>query len=353
MSQVTTIGLDIAKSIFQVHGVDAAGQSVLRQRLSRSRVLEFFGKLPRCLVGLEACASSHYWARELIRLGHEVKLMPAQYVKPYVKRGKNDAADAEAICEAVARPTMRFVGVKTTEQQSIMMLHRVRRILMGQRTQLSNALRSHLAEFGIVSPIGREGLDRLLKIVADTDDRRVPAEARAPLEMLAAQLEGVKAKILENDRRIIASARATEVGRRLLEVPGIGPVLASAFVASVADPAIFKSGRDLAAWIGLVPRQNSSGGKERLGGITKAGNGYLRQMLMVGAMAVIRYAQRNSTRRPWLVQLMGRRPAKVAAIALANKTARTVWALMTSGERYRDPQAIQAAVSANGMETPD
>jgi transposase len=190
--------------------------------------------------------------------------------------------------------------------------------------------------------------------MADTDDGRVPAEARASLEMLAAQLEGVKARILENDRRIIASARATEVGRRLLEVPGIGPVLASAFVASVADPAIFKSGRDLAAWIGLVPRQNSSGGKERLGGITKAGNGYLRQMLMIGAMAVIRYAQRNSTRRrPWLVQLMGRRPRKVAAIALGNKTARTVWALMTSGERYRDPQAIQAAVSADGMETPD
>jgi len=182
--------------------------------------------------------------------------------------------------------------------------------------------------------------------VADTDDGRVPAEARAPLEMLAVQLEGVKAQILENDRRIIASARATEVGRRLLEVPGIGPVLASAFVASVADPAIFKSGRDLAAWIGLVPRQNSSGGKERLGGITKAGNGYLRQMLMVGAMAVIRYAQRNSARRPWLVQLMCRRPTKVAAIALANKTARTVWALMISGERYRDPPAMQAAVSA-------
>ena len=271
--------------------------------------------------------------------------MPAQYVKPYVKRGKNDAADAEAICEAVARPTMRFVGVKTTQQQNIMMLHRVRRILMRQRTQLWNALRSHLAEFGIVSPIDREGLDRLLKIVADTDDGHLPAEARVSLEMLAAQLEGVKAKILGNDRRIIASARATEVERRLLEVPGIGPVLASAFVARVENPAIL-TGRDLAAWIGLVPRENSSGGKESLGGITNAGNVYLRQMLMVGAMAVIRYAQRNSTRRPWLVQLMGGRPTKVAAIALANKTARTVWALTTSGERYRDPQTIQAAESA-------
>jgi transposase len=323
----------IAKSVFLVHGVDAAGHVVLRQKLSRSRVLAFFAKLPRCLVGIEACASSHYWARELITQGHEVKLMPAQYVKPYVKRGKNDAADAEAICEAVTRPTMRFVGVKTVEQQSIMMLHRVRLILMRQRTQLSNALRSHLAEFGIVSPIGREGLDRLLTIVADTDDGRVPAEARASLEMLVVQLEGVKTQILENDRRIIASARATEVGRRLLEVPGIGPVLASAFVASVADPAIFKSGRDLAAWIGLVPRQNSSGGKERLGASPKPAT-------------AICYAQRNSARRPWLVQLMCRRPTKVAAIALANKTARTVWALMVSGERYRDPQAIQAAVSA-------
>jgi transposase len=226
MKQVTTIGLDIAKSVFQVHGVDATGKVVLRKKLTRSRMLEFFGKLPKCLVGIEACASSHYWARELIALGHEVKLMPAQYVKPYVKRGKNDAADAEAICEAVTRPTMRFVGVKTPEQQSIMMLHRVRLILTHQRTQLSNALRSHLAEFGIVSPIGREGLDRLLAVVTDTDDRRVPVEARASLTMLAVQLEGVKVQILDNDRQIIASARATEVGRRLMDIPGVGPVLA-------------------------------------------------------------------------------------------------------------------------------
>ena len=346
MKQVTTIGLDIAKSVFQVHGVDTGGKVVIRQKLSRGRLLEFFGRLPRCLVGIEACASSHHWARELIALGHEVKLMPAQYVKPYVKRGKNDAADAEAICEAVTRPTMRFVGIKTPEQQSIMMLHRVRLILMRQRTQLSNALRSHLAEFGIVSPVGREGLDRLLAVVADPDNGRLPAEARASLEMLAVQLEGVKAQILANDRRIIASARATEVGRRLLEGPGIGPVLASAFVASVADPAIFGSGRDLAAWIGLVPRQNSSGGKERLSSITKAGNGYLRQILVAGAMAVIRHAQRHAERRPWLVQLLARRVKKVAAVALANKTARIVWALMSSGERYRDPKPVAPALTA-------
>jgi len=268
--------------------------------------------------------------------------MPAQYVKPYVKRGKNDAADAEAICEAVTRPTMRFVPVKTPEQQSVMMLHRVRLMLTRQRTQLSNSIRAHLSEFGIVAPIGRRGIDQLLAAVADAGDTRVPAEARLCLQMLAAQLGVVKVQILETDRRIRASARETELGRRLMEVPGVGPLLASAFIATVADPAAFKTGRDLAAWIGLVPKQNSSGGKERLGSITKAGNRYLRQMLVVGAMAVIRYAARCGTRLPWLVQLMQRRPAKVAAVALANKLARTIWALMTSGERYRAPAAAGA-----------
>ncbi len=339
MGNVTTIGLDLAKSVFQVHGVDGEGAVVVRQRLTRARMLKFFAKLPPCLIGIEACASSHFWARELIALGHDVKLMPAQYVKPYVKRGKNDAADAEAICEAVTRPTMRFVGIKSPEQQSAMMLHRVRLILSRQRTQLSNALRAHMAEFGIVAPVGRRGIDRLLDVIADTEDARISAEVRACLEMLAAQLRVVKAQILENDRRIMASARATEVGRRLMEIPGVGPLLASAFVATVADPAIFQSGRHLAAWIGLVPRQNSSGGKERLGSITKAGNRYLRQMLIVGAMAVIRHAERNGAKRPWLVQLLARRKAKVAAVALANKTARTIWAMMVSGERYREPLA--------------
>jgi len=264
--------------------------------------------------------------------------MPAQYVKPYVKRGKNDAADAEAICEAVTRPTMRFVGIKSPEQQSAMMLHRVRLILSRQRTQLSNALRAHLAEFGIVAPIGRNGIDQLVGVIADTADERVPIDARMCLEMLVAQLHIVKQQILENDRRIMASARETELGRRLMEIPGVGPLLASAIVATVPDPAIFRSGRNLAAWIGLVPRQNSSGGKERLGGITKAGHRYLRQMLIVGAMAVVRYAERNGTKRPWLVQLLARRKAKVAAVALANRNARMIWAMMASGERYREPQ---------------
>jgi len=338
MGNVTTIGLDLAKSVFQVHGVDADGAAVVRQRLTRGRVLKFFAKLPPCLIGIEACASSHYWARELIALGHDVKLMPAQYVKPYVKRGKNEAADAEAICEAVTRPTMRFVGIKSPEQQSAMMLHRVRLILNRQRTQLSNALRAHMAEFGIVAPIGRNGIEQLLSIIADTDDGRLPADAGGCLDLLVVQLRIVKAQILENDRRILASARETELGRRLMEIPGVGPLLASAVVAAVPNPTVFRSGRDLSAWIGLVPRQNSSGGKERLGTITKAGHGYLRQMLIVGAMAVIRYAERNGTKRPWLVQLLARRKAKVAAVALANKTARTIWAMMTSGERYREPQ---------------
>ncbi len=222
MGTVRVIGLDIAKNVFQVHGVDAEGAVVLRQRVARARMLKLFGKLSPCLVGIEACATSHYWARELVALGHEVKLMPAQYVKPYVKRGKNDAADAEAICEAVTRPTMRFVGIKSPEQQSAMMLHRVRLILSRQRTQLTNALRAHMAEFGIVVPIGRGGIDRLLEVIADPEDRRIPAEVRACLEMLVAQLTMVKAQILDTDRQILASARATELGRRLMEIPGVG-----------------------------------------------------------------------------------------------------------------------------------
>lgn len=336
MSEVTVIGLDLAKSVFQVHGVDAQGQVVLRRRLTRRQVLKLFEKLPACLVGMEACASSHHWARALTVLGHEVKLMPAQYVKPYVKRGKNDAADAEAICEAVTRPTMRFVGIKTPDQQAAMMLHKVRRILTRQRTQLANALRAHMAEFGITAAIGRGGLDRLLAIVADDRDTRIPADARVSLTMLAEQLAMVKQQILTNDRRIKAHARRSDVGRRLMAIPGIGPLLASAFVASVPDPGVFTKGRDLSAWIGLTPRQYSSGNAIRLGSISRAGNRYLREMLIVGAMAVIRYAKRGTARNPWLTELLARKPAKLAAVALANKNARTIWAMMTSGEQYRE-----------------
>lgn len=339
MNQVVTIGLDIAKSVFQLHGVDAEGAIVFRKRLTRARMRTFFERLPPCLVGMEACGSSHYWGRELSALGHDVRLIPPSYVKPYVKRQKNDAADAEAICEAVSRPNMRFVAIKSPEQQAIMIAHRTRSILTRQRTQLSNAIRGHMSEFGLVAPQGRMGLEMLAAIIADADDERLPLQARASLQMLIAQLRLVNEQILDSDRHIIASARSTDVGRRLMDIPGVGPVLASALVAAVADPESFRSGRDLAAWIGLVPRQNSSGGKERLGGITKQGDRYLRQLLVVGAVAVIRYAQRNGARRPWLVRLLARRTPKVAAVALANKNARMVWAIMTSGERYREPLA--------------
>jgi len=337
--QATTIGLDLAKSVFQAHGVDASGAVVLKRRLRRSQMLEFFAKHPGCLIGMEACASAHFWARELTRLGHTVRLIPPAYVKAYLKRQKNDAADAEAICEAVTRPSMRFVPVKSVEQQDIMVLHRTRSLLMRQRVQLSNAIRGHMGEFGVIAPIGRSGLEQLIAIAGDEGDARIPEAARACLLMLAGQLRMVNRQVLENDRRILKAARASDVGRRLMEVPGVGPVLASAFVASVPDPSSFKSGRNLAAWIGLVPRQNSSGGKERLGSITKQGDRYLRKMLVVGAVAVMRFAQRHGTRRRWLVNLMARRKPKVAAVALANKTARMIWAIMSSGSRYHEPVA--------------
>ena len=326
-----------AKSVFQVHGVDRAGQVVVRRRLRRSHVLKFFASLPPCVVGIEACATSHHWSRQLGALGHSVKLMPPSYVKPYVKRQKNDMADAEAICEAVLRPTMRFVQTKTPEQQSVLMLHRIRLMLVNQRTMLTNTIRAHMAEFGVVAPIGRRGVDDLLAVLSDIDDHRVPALARDCLIATAEQLLLVKKQILEMDRRITACHRSSEMSRRLAEIPGIGPLLATALVATVPDPRAFASARNFAAWIGLVPKQNSSGGKERLGGITKQGNRYLRSMLTIGALAVIRYAERHGMRRPWIVKLLVRRPAKVAAVALANKMARMAWAIMAKGERYREP----------------
>jgi len=342
MAEIVTIGLDIAKSVFQVHGVDAAGQVVVRRRLRRSHVLRFFAGLAPCMVGIEACATSHYWSRQLQALGHSVKLMPPSYVKPYVKRQKNDMADAEAICEAVVRPTMRFVETKTPEQQSVLMLHRIRLMLVGQRTMLSNTIRAHMAEFGIVAPIGRRGLDELLAVLSDLGDERVPALARDCLVAVAEQLMLVKAKILDMDRRITACHRSSDMSRRLAEIPGIGPLLATALVATVPDPRAFASARNFAAWIGLVPKQNSSGGKERLGGITKQGNRYLRSMLTVGALAVIRYAERHGTKRPWIMKLLARRPTKVAAVALANKMARMAWAIMARDDRYREPVLIAA-----------
>jgi transposase len=343
MHTITTIGLDIAKSVFQVHGIDAQGQMVIRRQLKRRYVLTFFQMLPPCLVGIEACASSHHWSRELKALGHTVRLMPPAYVKPYVKRQKNDATDAEAICEAVTRVNMRFVATKTPEQQSCLTLHRTRHLFIRQQTAVINVIRAHLAEFGIVAPVGRKGIEELLSVVADPADKRLPDIARMCLAALGAHLRRLKEQILEFDRTIMAWHRSDGASRRLDAIPGVGPMLATALVASVADPRVFRSGRNFSAWIGLVPKQHSSGGKDRLGSISKQGDRYLRSLFMAGALAVIRYAKiHGSKHRPWLTALLARRPTKVAAIALANKIARMVWAMMARGERYREPVALAA-----------
>jgi transposase len=343
MGEVITIGLDIAKSVFQVHGVDAEGVVVIRKRVSRSKLLELFADLPPCLVGIEACPTAHHWSRKLTVLGHSVRLMPPNYVKAYLKRSKNDANDAAAICEAVTRPSMRFVPTKSEQQQSALMLHRSRQLLVRQRTMLSNAIRGHLSELGIISAKGRNGTAQLLEIIANPEDDRVPAAARLSLNVLAGQYAAITIEIGKIEKHIHAWHRSCEESRRLEEIPGVGPIVATALVAEVGDWTAFSSGRSLAAWIGLVPRQHSTGGKERLGKISKQGNRHLRWLLVAGAMAVIRYARQNGTKRPWLARLMGRRPTKVAAVALANKIARMAWAMMVRGERFTEAKLLPAA----------
>ena len=341
--QATTIGIDIAKSVFQIHGVDATGKVVIQRQLRRGQVIEFFRRLPPCLVGIEACATAHHWARELAELGHTVKLMPPSYVKAYVRRQKNDAADAAAICEAVTRPSMRFVPVKSVEQQAALMLHRSRDLLVRQRTQLINALRAHLAEIGLVAATGVDGLKSHVEIVREAGETgRLSSAMRAALRVLVDQLASLQMQISRLEADIHAQHRASDASRRLETIPGIGVIGATAIAATVADASAFKSGREFAAWIGLVPRQNSTGGKQKLGSISKQGDRYLRRLLVVGATAVIRHAQTHPGKHPWLMTLLAKMPAKKAAVALANKMARIAWAILAKGGTYRAP-ALSAA----------
>lgn len=341
MSEIITIGLDLAKRVFQVHGVDSAGAVTLRRQLRRSEVAKFFSSLSRCVVGMEACASAHYWGRTLVKLGHDVRLIAASQVKPYVKRGrKNDAADAAAIAEAVTRPHMQFVPIKTEEAQAALMLHRTRRLLMTQRTMLANALRSHFAEYGIVEPEGQAGLARLAVLALDAPDTTLPEAAREALAMVAAHWRDTDAKIDALDREILRWHRGNADSLRVATIPGIGPLIASAIVATMGDPGRFKTGRDFAAWLGLVPSQNSTGGKTVLGPITKAGDRYLRSLLVVGATSAL--WRRRKEKGTWLAALMVRKTVRQVSIALANKMARMAWAILAKGGVYREPVALAA-----------
>jgi len=351
MRIITTIGLDLAKKVFHVHGVDAEGNVVVARRLRRKEVLAFLSNLTACLVGIEACGSAHYWAREIARLGHTVKLIPSRYVKPYVKRGKTDPGDAAAICEAVTRPTMSFVPIKGVEQQGLSMLHSARSQLIGQRTQLTNAVRGHLSEFGIVAERGLLGLAELAAIVRDESDKRLPVAARAALMVLVRQIDMISTEIDALDSTLRKENKASALGPRLETIPSVGPVIASALRARVTDAKLFENGRHLSAWIGIVPENNSTGGKLKQRGLSKKGDRYLRSLLVNGAMAVVRQAQKRPDKHPWVAKLLGRMSAKQAAIAIANKTARIAWVLMVHGGVYeaghRAPQyRAQACVAA-------
>jgi len=334
--QVHTIGVDIAKNVFQIHGVDAHEQVVLTRQLRRKQVIPFFDKLAPCLIGMEACATAHHWARELTKLGHTVRLIPPVYVKAYVKRSKNDAADAAAICEAVTRPSMRFVPIKSEEQQAALAVHRARVLLIRQRTRLMNALRAHMAELGIVAETGLEGLAQLVNIVAEArSSQLLPRAMVQALSALIDQIMSLNQQIRELDLCIREQHRASDVSKRLESIPGIGVIGATALAATVTDPSQFKSGRDLAAWIGLVPKQNSTGGKIKLGSITKQGDQYLRRLLVIGGTSIVKMARIFPWRYPWVVKLLEKKPAKVVAVAVANKLARIAWAIMSKGGTFR------------------
>jgi transposase len=338
MDKVSTIGLDIAKNVFQVHGVDGAGAVVIRRALRRSQVLAWFAKQPGCLVGIEACATAHYWGRELTKLGHQVRLIPPAYAKAYVRRNKNDAADAAAICEAVSRPAMRFVAIKTEPQQALAGLHRVRDLLLKQRTMLKNQLRGLMAEFGVVAATGRRGLNELLAVLSEAEDRRLPSPLREALVAVMETLRGLDRKLEEIDRQIVAAGREDMTCRHLVTAPGYGPILSSAMAALVTDPGAFNRAGDFAASLGLVPRQDGTGGKLRLGPISKRGNGYLRRLLVNGATSLIK--AQHVRRDPWIAKLLATKPRKLVAVALANKLARIGWALMTRREDFRARPAV-------------
>lgn len=332
MEDITTIGVDLAKSVFPLHGVATDGTVALRRQLRRSQVLAFFDRQSPCLIGMEACAGGHFWARELTKLGHEVRLMPPSYVKPYVKRGKTDAADAEAICEAVTRPSMRFVPVKTEDQQAVLLMHRTRDFLVRQLTQVTNAIRAHLAEFGVIAPKGVHNVERLL---ARAEDATLPESAHNPIQLLAEQFRDTAEKIEDVTAEIRRMAEEDDIARRLQSIPGIGPITSSVLAATLPDVSNFNTARDLAAWFGLTPKPHSSGGKGRLGTISKMGNRYIRRLLYLGAMGIVTARRRRVAGDDWLWSMIQRKPAKLVAIALANRMARTVWALIKTGESYR------------------
>lgn len=334
--EITTIGLDLAKNFFHIHGVDATGVVVVRKALRRRQMLPFFSRLSPCLVGMEACGTSHYWARELMRFGHRVRLMPPAYVKPYVKRGKTDANDAEAICEAVTRPTMRFVAVKSPEQQAALSMHRARDLLVKQRTQLVNMIRGLLAEFGVDIPRGLERALLMARQITEGEAPEIPSEAGKVVLTLSQQALETHIRVRDMERDLLRWHRNNEVSQRLATIPGIGPIGASALAASVTDPNQFRSGRQFAAWLGLTPRQKSSGGKERLGRITKMGDKYLRKLLIVGMTSLVRSAKYKPEKvDPRLANWLARKPVRVATVAMANKAARVAWAIMARGESYR------------------
>ena len=340
MSEIITVGLDLAKNVFQAHGADASGRGVLRKKLRRDQVLEFFGRLPSCIVAMEACGGAHFWGREIGKLGHEVLLVPPAYVKPFVKRQKNDAADAEAICEAAQRPTMRFVPVKSEEIQGAAMVFRVRELLIRQRTQAINALRGHLAEFGQIVPQGAANVARLVAIVENLGSG-LSADAIATLKVLTAALSHLEAEIGKLDAEIARRAKENEVARRLMTVPGIGPLIATAIAVLAPPPETFRKARDFAAWLGLTPRQHSTGGKQRLGATTKMGERSLRRLLIIGANSIIIKRHVHAAARPgtWLDGMLSRKPTMLVRVALANKMARIVWALMARGGVYQSPAA--------------